>query len=154
MTLDQQLQDDLKTAMKARDTDRVSTLRMALAAIKNLRVSAGHSGEVTDNETVELLTREAKKRTEAAEAFDAAGRTELADKERRELAVLEPYLPAQMSDTEIAAIVDAAVADVRASSGDELSQEDLGKVMAAVMPQVKGKADGKRVNAAVRARLG
>lgn len=148
MTLDQQIQSDLKTAMKARDTETVATLRMALAAIKNLRVSTGHSGEVTDEETIQLLTREAKKRSEAAEAYDAAGRTELADKERRELEILRPYLPAQLDDAELSRIVDEAVAEVGASS-----PSDLGKVMSAVMPKIKGQADGKRVNAMVRGRL-
>ena len=148
MTLDHQIQSDLKTAMKARDTETVATLRMALAAIKNLRVSTGHSGEVTDEETIQLLTREAKKRSEAAEAYDAAGRTELADKERRELEILRPYLPAQLDDAELSRIVDEAVAEVGASS-----PSDLGKVMSAVMPKIKGQADGKRVNAMVRGRL-
>ena len=148
MALDEQIESDLKTAMKARDTERVATLRMALAAIKNLRVESGHSRDLTDEETVQLLTREAKKRSEAAEAYDQAGRPELADKERRELDFLQPYLPAQISDEELAQIVDTTVAEVGATSAG-----DLGSVMSALMPKVKGKADGKRVNAMVRDRL-
>ena len=149
MTLDEQIQADLKTAMKARDRDTVATLRMALAAIKNLRVSSGHSGEVTDEETVQLLLREAKKRTEAAEAYDAAGRAELADKERRELAILRPDLPAQLGDEELRTIVSDTISEVGANS-----PSDLGTVMSAVMPKVKGQADGKRVNAITRELLG
>jgi hypothetical protein len=148
MPLDEQIEADLKAAMKARDTERVGALRMALAAIKNLRVEAGRSGAVSDEETIQLLTREAKKRTEAAEAFEQAGRTELAEKERRELAVLQPYLPAQLADDEVRTLVDEAIAQVGASSPG-----DLGAVMSAVMPKVKGRADGKRVNALVRERL-
>jgi uncharacterized protein YqeY len=148
MALDEQIQSDLKTAMKARDTEKVATLRMALAAIKNLRVESGHRGDVTDEETVQLLAREAKKRGEAADAYDQAGRPELADKERRELEFLQPYLPAQLDDDELAAIVDTTIGQVGATSAG-----DLGSVMSAVMPKVKGKADGKRVNAMVRERL-
>lgn len=148
MALDEQIESDLKAAMKARDADKVATLRMALAAIKNLRVESGRSGALSDDETVQLLTREAKKRSESAAAFEQAGRAELADKERRELAVLEPYLPTQLDDDELAALVDEAVADVGATSPG-----DLGAVMSSVMPKVRGRADGRRVNALVRERL-
>lgn len=134
--------------MKARDADRVATLRMAIAAVGTLRVSEGRTGEVTDDEIVGLLKREARKREEAAQAFEDAGRAELAEKERRELAVLEPYLPAQMSDAELDELVDAAIAEVGATSPG-----DLGAVMKTVMPRVGDAADGRRVNAAVRARL-
>ncbi|MGI8574785.1 MAG: GatB/YqeY domain-containing protein [Egibacteraceae bacterium] len=146
--LDQQIETDLRTAMKARDTEVVATLRMALAAIRNARVAAGRQGELTDEETVELLTREAKKRSEASEAFATAGREDAAEKEQRELAILQRYLPRQLDEEELARIVDDAVAATGASSPG-----DLGKVMSAVMPQVKGRADGKQVNALVRERL-
>lgn len=148
MGLDEQLRADLKDAMKARDRDRTATLRMAIAAVGTLRVAEGRTGEVTDEEVVGLLKREVRKREEAAAAYDQAGRAELADKERRELAVLQPYLPAQMSDDELTALVDAAVAEVGASGPG-----DLGAVMKAVMPRVGDAADGRRVNATVRARL-
>lgn len=148
MALSEQIQSDLTTAMKARDTDTVATLRMVLAAVKNLRVAAGHTGDVTDEETVELLTRQAKQRREAADAYDAAGRPELAEQERRELAIVHRYLPEQLDDDAI----DAIVADAIASTGAQ-GPAELGKVMSAVMPQVKGRADGTRVNAAVRRRL-
>ena len=148
MALSEQIQADLTTAMKARDAESVATLRMMVAAIKNARVAAGQSGDVTDEQTLELLTREAKKRTEAAEAYADAGRDELADKERRELEVIRRYLPEQLDEATLRALVDEAVAESGASG-----PQDLGKVMSAVMPKVKGRADGKVINALVRERL-
>lgn len=149
MSLAERIQADLTAAMKARDADALATLRMVLAAIRNARVAAGHVGEVTDDETIDLLTREAKKRTEAAEAYDHAGRPELAEKERRELEIVRRYLPEELGPQELAAIIDQAVAATGASSPG-----DLGRVMSAVMPQVRGRADGRVVNAAVHERLG
>lgn len=149
MALSDQIQSDLTTAMKARDTERIATLRMIVAAIKNLRVAEGHTGEVTDNETRDLLTREAKKRSEAAEAYAKAGRDDLAEKERRELEIVRAYLPEQLSEDELAVVVDQAIAETGATS-----LGDLGRVMSSVMPRVKGRADGKQVNALVRRRLG
>lgn len=143
-----QIQSDLKTAMKARDTQAVAALRMVLARIKETRVSAGHGDEVTDDEVQTLIGREAKRRTEAARAFSDAGREELAAKEEAELAILQRYLPQQMSDDELTAVIDETIAATGASSAG-----DFGKVMGAVMPKVKGRADGTRVNALVRERL-
>lgn len=143
-----QIQSDLKTAMKARDTQAVAALRMVLARIKETRVSAGHGDEVTDEEVQTLIGREAKRRTEAAQAFSDAGRDELAAKEEAELAILQRYLPQQMSDDELTAVIDETIAATGASSAG-----DFGKVMGAVMPKVKGHADGARVNALVRERL-
>lgn len=143
-----QIQSDLKTAMKARDTQAVAALRMVLARIRETKVSTGHGDEVTDDEVQALIGTEAKRRTEAARAFSDAGRDELAAKEEAELAVLQRYLPQQMSDEELAAVVDGTIAATGASSAG-----DFGKVMGAVMPKVKGRADGKRVNALVRERL-
>ena len=148
MSLAEQLQSDLTTAMKARDSDTVATLRMVIAAVKNARVAAGSGGDVTDEQTVELLTREAKKRSEAIEAYQGAGRTELAEREQRELDIIRRYLPEQLSEAEVAAAVDEAIAETGASGPG-----DLGKVMSAVMPKVKGRADGKLVNRLVRERL-
>ncbi len=148
MALPDRIQTDLTAAMKARDTDTVATLRMALTAIRNLRASAGRTGDVTDDEAVEVLTREARKRIEAAEAYDQAGRGELADRERRELAIVRRYLPAELDSNELAAIVDGAIAEVGATG-----PADLGRVMSAVMPRVRGRADGRTVNALVRERL-
>lgn len=149
MTSSEQIQADLTAAMKARDTDTVRTLRMVVAAIRNARVAQGHSGEVTDEEVRDLLAREAKRRSEAAEAYRAAGRDELADTELAELEVIRRYLPAELSDDELGRLVDEAVAATGASGPG-----DLGKVMSRLMPEVKGRADGKRVNALVRERLG
>lgn len=149
MPLSDQISSDLTAAMKARDRETVGTLRMVVAAIRNARVAEGHSGEVTDAEVLDLLAREAKRRTEAAEAYDKAGRDDLAATERSELEIIRRYLPAELGDDELAAVVDEAVAETGASSPG-----DLGKVMSAVMPRVKGRADGKRVNALVRERLG
>lgn len=149
MSLAQQIESDLKTAMKARDSETTATLRMVLAAIKNLRAEAGHGAEVSDEEMLDLLSREAKRRNEAATAYAEAGRDDLAEKERRELAVLERYLPAGLDDDELAAVVDETIAEVGAAGPAE-----VGKVMSAIMPKVKGRADGKAVNAMVRSRLG
>ena len=144
------LQSDLVAAMKAREADTVSTLRLAIAAVKNLRTSEGRGGaDVTDAEVVDLLTREAKKRGEAAEAYAQAGRDDLAGKERRELAVLRRYLPEQLPEDEVRRLVADAVAEAGAAGPG-----DLGRVMSALMPKVKGRADGKLVNALVREALG
>ncbi|MBA2316415.1 MAG: GatB/YqeY domain-containing protein [Euzebyales bacterium] len=148
MASSEQIETDLRTAMKARDPETVATLRMVLAAIKNARVSAGRSGDVSDAEMTDILAKQGKQRSEAAAAYRDGGRDELADKEERELAIIQRYLPAALDDDELAAIVDQAVAETGASGPG-----DLGAVMSAVMPKVKGRADGKRVNAMVRARL-
>ena len=148
MALTDQIQSDLTAAMKARDAETVGTLRMVIAAVRNQRVAAGQSGDITDEQTLELLSREAKKRTEAAEAYDAADRAELADKERRELAIIRRYLPEQLDEDTVRGFVDEAIAETGASGPG-----DLGRVMSAVMPKMKGRADGKLINALVRERL-
>ena len=149
MSLATQIETDLKTAMKARDAETTATLRLVLAAMKNLRAEAGHGAELSDEEMIELLGREAKRRAEAAEAYEEAGREDLASKERRELEVLRAYLPTQLDADELGAIVDEVIAETGA-----VGPGDIGKVMGALMPRVKGKADGKAVNALVRERLG
>lgn len=150
MSLADQISDDLKTSMKARDSIRTATLRQVLAGIKNLRVQEGRGGtDVTDEEVTEILTREAKKRRESIETYTQHDRQELADKEQAELAVIEDYLPEQMGAEEIRAIVTEVVAATGASEPG-----DLGKVMGQLMPRVKGKADGKLVNQIVREELG
>ncbi len=151
-TIKDQLQSDLSTAMKARDDLRSGTIRMVLAAITNEEVSGKQARELSDDDVMTVLGREAKKRREAAEAYDDAGRSELADTERAELAVIEEYLPEQMSDDELNAIIDAAVAEV-AGSGAE-GGKAMGAVMKIVQPQVKGRADGSVVAARVKAALG
>ncbi len=146
------IQGDLTTAMKARDEVSSSTLRMVLTAITNEEVSGKSARVLTDEDVVTVLGREAKKRKEAAEAYDAAQRPELAARERAELAVIDAYLPEQLSEDEVRAIVDAAVAQV-ASTGAS-GGAAMGQVMKIVQPQVKGKADGGQVAALVKAALG
>jgi uncharacterized protein len=146
--LKERLRADLNAAMRARDQVRMRTLRMALASIRNEEVAGTSARDLTDEEIVRVLTREARKRREAAEAFGAAGRTEQAAAERAEGEVLADYLPAQLSDDELAALVDAAIAETGASS-----MAGMGQVMKAVTPKIAGRADGARVAAQVRRRL-
>ena len=143
------LQQDLTTAMKQRDELTTATLRMALTAVTNEEVSGKQARELSDDEVLGVLRRELKKRREAADAYDQAGRTESAERERAEAEVLQRYLPAQLSDDELAELAAAAVAEVGASGPG-----DLGRVMKVVQPRVAGRADGGRVAAAVRAALG
>ena len=149
MSLKQRLHDDLTTAIKARDTLRTATLRMALAAVSNEEVAGKAARTLSDDEVVAVLGREAKKRRESAEAFDSAGRTELADRERGEQAVLEEYLPAQLADDELATLVAQAIAETGADG-----PKAMGQVMKAVGPKVAGRAEGARVAAEVRRQLG
>jgi hypothetical protein len=143
------LHADLNAAMKARDELTTATIRMALTAVTNEEVAGKTARELSDDEVLRVLTREAKKRREAAEAFDAANRRELAERERAEGKVLDRYLPAQLDDDELAALVAAAIAESGASS-----PRDMGAVMKLVQPKVAGRADGKRVSDEVRQRLG
>ncbi|KOV80540.1 GatB/YqeY domain-containing protein [Nocardia sp. NRRL S-836] len=147
------LQNDLTAAMKARETVTAGALRMALTAVTNEEVSGKQARELSDDEVVKVLMREAKKRKEAAEAFAGAGRAEKAELERAELAVLEAYLPKQLDDAELASIVDKAVAAVAEQSGAAPGPKQMGQVMKAVNAEVAGRADGGRVAAAVKARL-
>ena len=146
--LKQRLRADLNTAMRARDQVRMRTLRMALTSITNEEVAGATARDLTDDEIIKVLTREARKRREAAEAFSAAGRGDQAADERAEGEVLADYLPAQLSDDELAALVDAAIAETGASG-----MAGMGQVMKTVTPRVAGRADGARVAAEVRRRL-
>jgi len=148
-TLEQRLHDDLTAAIRSRDEVVSSTLRMALTALKNEAVSGDSARELSDDEVVAVLGREAKKRRESATAYDDAARPELADRERAELAVLEGYLPAQLSDDELDALVAAAVAETGANS-----MKAMGQVMKVLTPRIAGRADGGRVAAAVKSALG
>ncbi|HEY2239381.1 MAG TPA: GatB/YqeY domain-containing protein [Streptosporangiaceae bacterium] len=146
--LKERLRTDLTAAMRARDQVRTRTLRSALTAITNEEV-AGHSArELSDDEVMKVLTREAKKRREAAEAFGSAGRGEQAAAEQAEGEVLAGYLPAQLSDAELGDLVAAAIAAAGASG-----MSAMGPVMKAVTPQVAGRAEGSRVAAEVRKQL-
>jgi uncharacterized protein YqeY len=147
-TLKDKLKADLTASLKARDEVRLRTVRMALAAVGVEEVAGKEARELSDDEVVKVLAKEAKKRREAAEAFGNAGRAEQAQAELDEQAVLEEYLPAQLSDEELAGLVDAAVAETGAAG-----PQAMGQVMKAVNPKVAGRAEGGRVAAAVRARL-
>jgi len=142
------LRADLNAAMRARDQVRMRTLRMALTSITNEEVAGAAARDLSDDEIVKVLTREARKRREAAEAFAAAGRDERAAAERAEGEVLAGYLPAQLSDDELAALVAAAITETGASG-----LPGMGLVMKALTPRVAGRADGARVAAEVRRRL-
>ena len=146
--LKSRLHADLNTAMKARDELTTATLRMALTAITTEEVAGKTARELSDDEVLKVLAREAKKRREATEAFADAGRTELADRERAEGEVLATYLPAQLDDAELAELVRAAVAEAGASG-----PQQMGQVMKLVQPRVAGRADGKRVSEEVRRQL-
>jgi uncharacterized protein len=150
--LKNRLTSDLTDAMRARDTVRLATIRMALTAVHADEVAGTSARELTDDEVVTVLGREAKKRREAATAYDGAGRPELAERERAELAVLEGYLPQQLGDVEIAAIVTAAV-EAAAAQG-ATGKGAMGAVMKQVKPAVAGRADGAAVAAEVRRQLG
>ncbi len=152
--LKQRLRSDMTAAMKARDSLALGTLRMALAAITNEEVSGSTARELTDAEVSAVLSKEVKKRKESAEAFDGAGRSELADKERAESAVISAYLPVQLTDDEIAVLVASAVAEVAGSTGAPPTMRQLGLVIKAAQAKAAGRAEGAKVAAAVKAALG
>lgn len=146
--LKNRLQADLTAALRARDELRLATLRMALAAVTNEEVAGKSARELSDDEVVRVLTREAKRRREAAEAFSSGGRPELAEREQAEGRVLEDYLPAQLSDDELRDLVTSAIEETRAEGA-----RGLGTVMKVVTPRVAGRAEGGRVAAEVRRQL-
>jgi uncharacterized protein YqeY len=147
-TLKTQLETDLRDSMKARDELTTSTLRMAIAAVRTAEVAGKQARELTDDEVLGVLSKEAKKRREAADAFAGAGRTEAAQKEQAEERILTRYLPAQLSDEEIVAIVTDALT---AAGLTEKSQ--MGPAMKAAQAAVAGRAEGGRVAAEVRRQL-
>jgi len=151
--LKQRLRDDLTSAIKAKDEPVVATLRMALTAITNEEVAGQSARELSDDEVLRVLNREAKKRREAAEAFTAAGRTEQAERERAEGQVIARYLPAQLDDEQIERIAREAVEKVAAQLGERPGQRQMGQVMKLATAKVAGRADGARVAAAVRSAL-
>ncbi len=141
-TILERVQADVRTAMKAGDRERVGALRMVVDALQQ-------DAKLGKGDEVAVLQRERKKRLEAAEAYRDAGRAEQAAAENFEAELIESYLPQQLSDEELGELVDAAVAETGASE-----QRQMGQVMSALMPRLGGRADGKRVSAAVRERLG
>jgi uncharacterized protein len=146
--LKNRLRTDLNASMKARDELTTATLRMVLTAVTTEEVAGKVARELSDDEVLKVIGREAKKRREAAQEFDQAGRTELADRERAEGGVLDRYLPAQLGDDELAELVRAAVAEAGATT-----PQQIGAVMKIVQPQVAGRADGKRISDEVRRQL-
>jgi uncharacterized protein YqeY len=142
MSVLEQVQADVRTAMKAGDRERAAALRMVVDSLQQ-------DAKLGKGDEVAVLQRERKKRVEAAEAYGEAGRVEQAEAERFEAELIEGYLPKQLSDEELQALVDAAVTETGASE-----QRQMGQVMSALMPKVGGRADGKRVSVAVRERLG
>ncbi|NYD35627.1 GatB/YqeY domain-containing protein [Actinomycetospora corticicola] len=146
--LKEKLRSDLTTAMKARDEVRVATLRMALTAVTNAETAGTEHHDLSDDEVMTVLVRETKKRRESAEAFDGAGRVELADRERAEEQVLVEYLPQPLTDEELSSIVAAAIAETGAEG-----PRQMGQVMKVVQPQVGSRADGKRVSSEVKRQL-
>lgn len=148
--LKDRLRDDLTTAIKARDDMRSSTIRMVLAAITKAEVAGKTAKELSDAEVLDVLTSEAKKRREAATAFADGGREEMAAKETAEAAILADYLPAQLSEDEVVALVAAAIEETGAAAE---GMRAMGKVMGKVTPQVKGRADGSFVAAEVKRQL-
>jgi uncharacterized protein YqeY len=147
MTLQQRIESAMREAMLARDIRRVGTLRMAMAAFQNRRIELGR--DLTDEDVVDVLSKQMKLRRESIEHFKAAGRDAMVQVEEEESAIIAEFLPQQLAADELAAIVDAAIAETGASSPAE-----MGRVMGRVTPQTKGRADGKAVAELVRARLG
>ena len=150
MSLHERIETDLRTAMKARDKARTSALRMVIAALKNRAVAEGigPQGRLDDEVVQQVLTTEVKRRKEAATSFADAGRDEAAAAENAEAELYAAYLPAQLSDEELTAIVDRVIADLGAEG-----PKAMGQVMKATMAEVAGRADGSRVSSLVKARL-
>lgn len=152
MSLKQRIEDDLKTALKKGDKERLGCLRMVKAKVQEkqveLRGKEGKDATLTDEQVVQVVSAYAKQRRDSIDSYEKGGRDDLAAKERSELALLTDYLPQQMSEEEVAKIVDEAVAESGATQ-----PKDMGAVMKLVMPKVKGRADGKLVNELVKSRL-
>lgn len=149
----EQLRADLTAAMKARDELLKATLRMTLTAIGNAEVAGTEARLLDDAEVLKVIAKEAKKRAESAEAFAAAGREELAAKERAEGEILARYLPTQLTDEELAAIARTAVEETAAELGEQPGPRQMGQVMKRANAAAQGRADGGRVAAAVKALL-
>jgi uncharacterized protein YqeY len=150
MSLKERIGEDIKTAMKAKDKIRLQTVRSIKKAILEKEVEVRPQGQdsLTAEQEIELLSQQAKQRRDSIEQFKNAGRDDLADKESQELAIIETYLPEQVSDSELEVIIDEIIANSGATS-----VKDLGKVMGPAMKQLKGKADGKKIQALVKSKL-
>lgn len=147
------LRADMTAAMKAKDTLRLATLRMLLAAVQTAEVAGKEARELSDAEVVAVLTKESKKRNEAAEVYTQAGRGELAANEHAEARIIDEYLPTQLTDAEVADLADTAIAQVAEELGERPGKRQMGQVMKVATGLAAGKADGSRISAAVKARL-
>ncbi len=150
MSLKDRIGEEIKSAMKAKDKVRLETVRGIKKAILEKEVALRPKGQdsLTEEQEIELLVQQAKQRRDSIEQYKNAGRDDLAEKESQELAIIETYLPKQLDDSEIESILDEIIASVGATSA-----KDLGKVMGATMKQLKGKADGKKIQAMVKSKL-
>jgi uncharacterized protein YqeY len=150
MALKEQIGEDIKTAMKAKDKIRLQTVRSIKKAILDKEVEVRPQGQdsLSEEQEIDLLSQLAKQRRDSIEQFKNAGRDDLADKESQELTIIETYLPEQLSDSELETIIDEIIANSGATS-----VKDLGKVMGPAMKQLKGKADGKKIQAMVKSKL-
>lgn len=146
MTLSERLTEDLKQAMKAQDKVRLSVIRMVRAAMKNREIGKG--GPLTDDDVIGVIQKELKQRQDSLQAFESAGRTDLADQTKAEMAVLQTYLPEALSPEELREMAERVIAEVGATG-----PRDIGKVMSALMPQVRGRADGRQVQQVVQSLL-
>lgn len=147
------LRTDLTAAMKDKDALRTATLRMLLAAVQTEEVAGKEARELTDEEVVKVLARESKKRGEAAEVYTENGRGELAAKEHAEARIIDDYLPTPLTDAELVDVVDTAIGRVADELGERPGPKNMGQVMKVATSIAAGKADGKRLSAAVRSRL-
>lgn len=146
MSLQEQLTQDMKTAMKQKDQVRLSIIRLVRSAMKNREIELGK--ELEDEEVLKVISTLAKQHKDSIEQFEKGGRTDLVEKEQAELDVLETYLPQQLTEEELSVLVQEAIREVGASSA-----KDMGKVMKHLMPQIQGRADGKLVNQLVKSQL-
>ncbi|MEU8894917.1 GatB/YqeY domain-containing protein [Nocardia sp. NPDC048505] len=147
------LRTDMTAAMKAKDTLRLSTLRMLLSAIQNAEVAGSEARELSDAEVIVVLQKEAKKRNESAEIYSQNGRGELAANEHAEARIIDEYLPTQLTEAEIADLADTAIAQVAEELGERPGMRQMGQVMKIATALAEGKADGSRISAAVKSRL-
>ncbi|MCI0514487.1 GatB/YqeY domain-containing protein [candidate division KSB1 bacterium] len=146
MSIQEKLMDDLKSAMKSGDSFKRDTLRLLISQIKYARINKGH--DLSLEEEISVLLTASKNRLEAIEMYQQGGRDDLKDKEQRELAIISTYLPEQLSDAEVEQAITAAIAQLGATTG-----KDVGKVMSSLMKDLKGKVDGKKLQALVRQKL-
>ena len=151
--LETRIADDMKAAMKAGERERVSTLRMAIAALKNEKVAGKEARELTEADEQKVLTSEVNKRRDSAEAYTAGNRPELAAKELAEAELLQSYLPARLTEPELDALVAQAVADAEAALGAKPTMKQMGQIIKAVNAEASGRADGGTIAAKVKAAL-